>query len=179
MLLAGKHTFTQLPELLARSGVTLTAGDRVKIFDLTCVSISTATLIRVMTKLLREGISIEVVIPGIVLDAGDKGQSYALLDALDRHYRHIHGIKTHPADTAPQGRRRLLDPERLPAIRVMLDKPGATATTVALELGVARSTLFNYLERYDGGRRSDRIRTALKQDSDTGNAGHVPSHVKD
>ena len=154
VLLARKRTFTQLGEFMARSGVTLASGDRVKIFDLTCLALSTPTLIRALVELLRQGISVEIVVPGIILKASDEGQGHALLVALDEHHRHMHGIKTHPVDTAPQGRKRLLAPEQLPAIRAMLDKAGATATNVALELGVARSTLFNYLERHEGGRRS-------------------------
>lgn len=170
VLLAGKRTFTQLGELLMRSGVTLVPGDRVKIFDLSCLALSTTTLIRALAELLRNGITVEVVVPGITLEASDKGQNHALLEALDGHYRHMHGIKTHPIDTAPQGRKRLLNPDQLPAIRAMLDKEGATATNVALELGVARSTLFNYLDRYDGDRSSSRAKTAPGQRP--GNAGN-------
>lgn len=177
VLLAGKRSFTQLDEILARNGVTLARGDRVKIFDLTCLALSTTTLIRALAKLLRDGISVEIVLPGIVLEADDRGQKHALIEALDGHHRHMHGIKTHPVDTAPQGRKRLLAPEQLPAIRAMLDKSGATATNVALELGVARSTLFNYLERHEGGRRLDRKEQALDQRSEKpGNSGHVPEN---
>ena len=171
VMLAGKRSFIQLAELLARSGVTLTTGDRVKIFNLSCLALSTTMLIRALAELLREGISVEFVVPGIVLEAGDKGQNHALLEALDGHYRRMHGIKTHPVDTAPQGRKRLLDAEQLPAIRAMLDKTGATATKVALELGVARSTLFNFLDRYDGERRPGRANKALEPRSENGSKG--------
>lgn len=158
-----RSSFSQLGELLARNGMALESGDHVKVFDLTCLALSTTMLIRTLTKLLRGGISVEIFEPGIVIRPGDLTQTHALLDALDGHYRHIHGIKTHPADTAPQGRKRLLAPDQLPAIRTMLDRAGATATDVAQELGVARSTLFNYLKRYDGTRGVHRGKKARSE----------------
>jgi hypothetical protein len=90
-------------------------------------------LIRVLAKTLRAGISVEIVSQKLVIEPGATSEMHVLLDTLDGHYRHIHGIKTHPADTAPQGRKRLLDPDKLPEIRAKLDKPGATATDVAQE----------------------------------------------
>jgi hypothetical protein len=145
---AGKKSFNQLGELLARNGIKLASGDRIKVFDLSCLALSTNMLIRVLAKTLRAGISVEIVSQSLSSNPVRQARC-VLLDTLDGHYRHIHGIKTHPADTAPQGRKRLLDPDKLPEIRAKLDKPGATATDVAQELEVARSTLFNYLERYD------------------------------
>lgn len=156
VVVAGKRSFNQLGELLARKGFALKAGDRVKLYDLSCLALSTTILIRVLAKMLRGGVSIEIVKPGIIITPDETDQAHALLHALDGHYRHVHGIKTHPADTAPQGRKRLLDADKLPEIRAMLDKPGATATSVAQELGVARSTLFNYLDRFDGNRAQRR-----------------------
>lgn len=171
---AGRKSFNQLGELLARNGIKLDVGDRIKVFDLTCLALSTNMLIRVLTKMLRAGITFEIASPRIVIEPSAADQMHALLDALDGHYRHVHGIKTHPAATAPQGRKRLLDPDQLPEIRKKLDKPGATATDVAQELGVARSTLFNYLERYDRERRIGRDKKAIKGDAeDAGDDAHV------
>lgn len=154
VVLAGRQNLNKLGEILACQGISLDPGDRVKVFDLSCISLSTTTLIRVLTKMLSAGIIFEIVSLRIVLEPGAESKLHAFIDALDGHYRHVHGIKTHPADTAPQGRKRLLDPDQLPSIREKLDQPGATATNVAQELGVARSTLFNYLDRYDQERRS-------------------------
>jgi len=156
VVLAGPRSFDKLTELLAHHGVNLGPGDRVKIFDLSCIALSTTTLIRVLVKMLQAGISLEIVSAGIVLDPAVDDRLPTLLTALDAHCRHHHGIKTHPPTTAQIGRRRLLGRDQLPDIRAMLEKPGATATTVAKELGVARSTLFNFLDRYDRERRLDR-----------------------
>ena len=153
VVVAGRHSFTKLGDLLARRGVTLSPGDRIKVYDLSCVAISTTSLLRALSKMLRRGIGFEIVSPGIVITPSADDQLRLLLGALDGHHRHVHGIKTHPADAAPQGRKRLLDPDQLPEIRRMLDQPGATASSVAIELGVARSTLFNFLERCGGDRQ--------------------------
>lgn len=173
-VLAGRRSFDKLTELLAHRGIHLGHGDRIKIFDLSCIALSTTTLIRVLAKILRAGISVEIVSAGIVLEPTAGNMLHGLLDALDRHSRHVHGVKTHPADTVLPGRKRLLDPKQLPEIRAKLEKPGATAKDVALELGVARSTLFNYLERYDGHRRVGRRKKAEQRDSEhVRDDGHV------
>ena len=156
VVLAGRKGFDKLIELLAQRGIHLGHGDRVKVFDLSCIALSTTTLTRVLAKMLRAGISVEIVSAGVVLDTVMDERLLALLILLDGHSRHVHGIKTHPANTAPQGRKRLLDPDQLPDIRARLEQPGATATEVAGALGVARSTLFNFLERFDTERRIDR-----------------------
>ena len=153
VVLAGRQGLDKLTDILTRHDMHLGAGDRVKIFDLSCIALATTTLVRVLVRMVRAGITIEIVSVGLVVEPGGEGKPQILLEALDAHYRHLHGVKTHPADTAPQGRRRLLDPKQLPAIRAKLEAPGATATEVARELGVARSTLFNFLARYDGARK--------------------------
>jgi hypothetical protein len=89
--------------------------------------------------------------------------SYPAPPAAVSHHRHLHGIKTHPAEMSPPGRKRLLGPDKLPEIRERLSAPGATATDVAQELGVARSTLFNYLERYDLDRRAGREKKGVNR----------------
>lgn len=160
---AGHKTFNQLGALLARHGIRLKAGDRVKVYDLACLAISTTMLIRALTKMLKAGVTFEMHSPALVIEPGGADRLQVMLEALDNHYRRVHGIKTHPAEMAPQGRKRLLGPEKLSEIRAALDRPGATATDVAQGLGVARSTLFNYLERYDLDRRLDRDEKAVNR----------------
>ena len=180
VVVAGRQSFNKLGDLLACHGIRLTAGDRIKLYDLSCIALSTTTLVRMMTKMLRSGISFEIVSAGIVIEPGAGDKLHALLDALDGHYRYLHGIKTHPADTASRGRKRLLDPDQLPEIRAKLEKPGVTATDVAQELGVARSTLFNYLERYDRDRRVDRDKKVEQRRSQhAGDDAHVPKGEAD
>ncbi len=167
-VLAGRKTFNQLGALLAREGVRLSTGDRVKVHDLSCLAITTPMLIRVLTKMLRSGIIFEICAPPLVIEPGTDDKLQTMLEILDGHYRRVHGIKTHPAEMAQQGRKRLIGPDRLPEIRAALSRPGATATDVAQELGVARSTLFNYLERYDVDRRGGRDKKAINGGAEDG-----------
>jgi DNA invertase Pin-like site-specific DNA recombinase len=165
---AGRKALSQLGELLGRKGIDLGTGDRVKVYDLSCLSLATPMLVRALTKLLRKGVSFEICSPGIVIEPFANDKLHAMLDALDSHYRHMHGIKTHPAEMSQPGRKRLLDPDKLQQIHEKLRRPGATATDVAQELGVARSTLFNYLERYDLNRGVSRDKKGGKRRSENG-----------
>ena len=179
-VLAGRKTLNQLSVLLERKGIGLEAGDRVKVHDLSCLAIATPMLVRAITKLLRNGVSFEICSPNIVVEPAADDKLHAMLDALDSHYRHLHGIKTHPAEMSPPGRKRLLSPDKLPEIRQKLGTPGATATDVARELGVARSTLFNYLERYDVDRGFDGANKGMnRHPEDGGNHGHVAESDRD
>jgi DNA invertase Pin-like site-specific DNA recombinase len=168
-IFAGRKTFSQLGDLLARKGIRLVPGDRIKVHDLSCLSLTTPMLIRALAKLLKSGISFELCSPGIVIEPSAEDRVHTFLAALDDHNRHIHGIKTHPPEMAQAGRKRLLDPDKLPEIRARLSEPGATTTDVALSLGVARSTLFNYLERYDLERRANRQKKDVSGGSDDTN----------
>lgn len=158
IVVAGRQSFSKLGDLLARSGIRLEAGDRVVVYDLSCIMLSTATLIRLVRRMLDSGIAFEIVSAGVVIEPAIGDKLHALVRAFDGHHRYLHGLKTHP-ETASRGRKRLLDPVDLAAIKSKLEQPGATATDVAQELGVSRSTLFNFLERYDPGRaaRSKKI----------------------
>lgn len=164
-MLAGRKTFNQLSQLLEIEGINLRRGDRVKVYDLSCLSLVTPMLIRAITKLLGKGISFEIWALQIVIDPSFDSKLPAMLEALDSHYRHVHGIKTHPIEMSSPGRKRLLDPDKLGEIREKLNAPGATATEVAQELGVARTTLFNYLERYDLDRRVGRGKKGVDRGS--------------
>ncbi|MBB4087595.1 Hin recombinase [Sphingomonas carotinifaciens] len=154
VIIAGRHSFNKFGELLSRAGIRLEAGDRVAVYDLNCITISTGTLIRIIGRLLRDGIAFEIVSADIVIDPAPGDKLHALLRALDGHHRYLHGLKTHP-ETASRGRKPLLDPADLSSIRRQLEEAGATATSVAKARGVSRSTLFNFLERHDPSRRSE------------------------
>ena len=158
VVIAGKGGFNKLTDLLAQNGIRLQAGDRIKVYDLSCIKLSTTTLVRVVSRMLRRGIAFEIMSAGIAIEPDADDKLHALLEALDGHYRYLHGIKTHPADR--RGRKRLLGPDQLSEIRARLNKPGATATDVANDLGVARSTLFNFLDRHDPDRRAERAKKA-------------------
>lgn len=155
-VMGGRKDFSQLEDLLALKGIRLSTGDRVKVHDLPCLDIATPMLIRAVVKLLKGGVAFEICTPNIVIEPDGDDKLHAMLDALDSHYRHVHGIRTHPPEMGKAGRKPLLDPAKLPEIQAALNVPGATTADVAQSLGVGRSTLWNFLERYDVERRANR-----------------------
>lgn len=139
--------FHDLPPRLAQQGHALERGDRIKIYDLTCLPMNTTTLVRFMMKLLKKGVAIEFHAPGIVIEPDESNDLFKLVAGLDNHWRRVHGIKTHPSDSKP-GRKPKLTEDQLPGIRQMLEDSGATVSSVAKNLGVGRTTLFDFLQRH-------------------------------
>lgn len=167
-VLAGNRSLSHLGDLLSQAGSPLQNGDRIKIHDFRCLSLSTDMLVRALTTILGKGVSVEVTSLGIVIEPGET-TAQLLLAALDAHYRHIHGLKTHPVSVT-RGRQPAIQPEQIPAIRARMAEPGMTAASVAQELGIGRSTLFSYLERFgheSGIGRSDEVEK--RRAEDTGN----------
>ncbi len=136
-----------MPRALARAGDALEAGDTIKVYDLACIPINTVTLVRMMAKLLRQGIVIRLYKPTLTILPDEQADAFRLLDALDHHWRLIHGMKTHATDSKP-GRKALLADDQLNDIRAMLEIKGATVASVAKKLGVGRTTLFDFLQRH-------------------------------
>lgn len=172
-IVAARHGFNRLEDILSQHGIRLGEGDRVKVYDLSCITLSTTTLVREICKLLQSGVAFEIVSAGIVIAPSADDKLHALLQALDTHNRYVHGLKTHPSGTVSRGRRRLLDADKLPEIRAKLDRPGVSATQVAKELGVARSTLFNFLERYDVERLGRGKKGVERSSEHSGNTTHI------
>ncbi|SEK03788.1 Helix-turn-helix domain of resolvase [Sphingobium sp. AP50] len=143
---AGTVSFLDLPKALARAGHRLERGDKIKIYDLACLPINTMTLVRMMVKVLRQGIAVEFCAPKIVIQPDAETDLFRLVGMLDQHWRRIHGMKTHSPD-AKVGRKALLSDDQFPAIQAMIDG-GATVSAVAKELGVGRTTLFDFLQRH-------------------------------
>src|SRR3546814_1239143 len=56
---AGQVSFLDLPRKLAQQGFELGSGDRIKIYDFTCLPVNTMTLVRLMVKLLGKGVRSE------------------------------------------------------------------------------------------------------------------------
>lgn len=143
----GKTSIMKLADRLAKDGKALQAGDRLRIYDLSCISINTTSLIRFFSDLLDDGIAIECAMPPIVIEPDAGNDLFRLVHALDSHWRQVHGMKTHPSD-AKTGRKPLLSEDQLPEIRERLALPGATVAKVAKTLGVGRTTLFDFLQRH-------------------------------
>ena len=142
---AGRLGLTELAERLARKGLAFEPGDTLKIYDHSCIAISTNTLVRVLARTVQAGVTVRICRPGLTIAPGSQGQM--LLDVLDQHWRLIHGLKTQRAGKAKTGRKPRLTPEMLGQVRELLAKPGMTSAAIARELGVARTTLFAFLKQ--------------------------------
>ncbi len=138
--------FNELEKVLAKHGKPLEQGDTIKIYDLSCLAVSTSTVLRVMLKLLKGGISIELCGLGVTITPDRNSDLFLLVEAFDGHWRQLHGIKTNEKREAKAGRKPRLTVEQLPDIRKRLAEEGATRESVAKDLGVARSTLFGFLK---------------------------------
>lgn len=145
---AGQVSFLDLPRKLAREGHELTRGDRIKVYDFSCLPINTMTLVRMMVKVLRKGVAIEFCAIGItILPDEEHGELFRLIAALDQHWRRVHGMKTRAGVSKPGRKARVTD-EQLPEIRKRLAASGVTVASLAEELGVGRTTLFAFLRRH-------------------------------
>lgn len=143
----GSVGLPDLPKKLLALGVDLGPGDKIKLYDLSCLPIALSTLLQLITKLLRMGVAIELCRPGITISPSEQDDLYRMLVELDRHWRHIHGLKRQAHESRPGRKTRIAD-DRLPEIQRLLSHPGATVATVAKDLGVGRTTLFTFLQRH-------------------------------
>lgn len=162
VFISTKRSFAALDRLLTRKGQPLKSGDRVKVQELSLLQGQTAALIRMMVKLLDRGVTLEIVGSGIVIAPDDQGDARALLVALDAHRHRMSDLKARSGGASVTGRKRLIPQERLAEIQAQLNAPGTTTTTLARELGVARQTLFNYLDRYDPDWRLKRVKKSVR-----------------
>lgn len=144
---AGEVSFQDMPKALAKAGHALEAGDIITVYDLTCLPINTMTLVRMIAKVLKQGVSVAFHAPGITIRPDEHSEPFKLIAALDSHWRLVHGMKTHASDSKP-GRKALLADDQLNDIRGMLGAKGATVASVAKKLGVGRTTLFDFLQRH-------------------------------
>lgn len=141
---AGHISFTDLTAFNDRRGAELKPGDTLKIYDFTCLMVSTATLIRALVKFLKHGVTIAVHADNVVLRPEADQPFSHLLTMLDDHRRKVHGVKTHGPEVKA-GRKKRLSPAQLPTIRRML-KEGSSLAAVAVELKVSRTTLYAFLK---------------------------------
>ncbi|MDQ4422180.1 Hin recombinase [Sphingobium sp. DEHP117] len=146
---SGRGGVHQLLKQLARQGNALASGDTIKIHDLSCLPVNTMSLVRIFHKLLQKGIAIEIGNAALVISPDDgKSELMRLIALLDQHWRHLHGVKSHPPDQSKPGPKPRLNPEQLTDIQARLSQPGATVSSVARDMNVRRTTLFDFLRRY-------------------------------
>jgi DNA invertase Pin-like site-specific DNA recombinase len=146
VILAGDVRFTDLVKATVRNKHTLRSGDRLKLYDLNSLILATGSLVRLLTRLLRSGVTIEICSEGLEIkpDAGDA--VFRALTLLDNQQRAVHAVRTHGPDVKT-GRKAVLKDEQWAEIRALLADKKQSPTAVATQYGVGRTTLFNFIRR--------------------------------
>lgn len=144
---AGRLSAIELLKRLRENDMGLVAGDTIHFYDPTCIQLETRTLISLLADYVRQGISVKFVDPPLTIAAADTSSNlHSLLFLFDRHWRFRHGTQTHGGVRGKLGRRPRLQPSDVPDILKALAEPGATVTSVARQRGIARSTLYGFLQ---------------------------------
>lgn len=145
---AGRLSPNEIERRMRKKNDALVRGDRIKIYDLTCFNLTTNNAIRLIQHWRRRGIEVELPGLGLVFAPGEATDKHeTLIEALDQHWRMIHGQKTKAATKKPVGRKPRLMPHQYQDIVKLLAEPGATPSSVSQHLGVARATLYEFLKR--------------------------------
>ncbi len=146
VILAGDVRFTDLMRATARSSGRLQAGDHLKFYDLNSLILATGSLVRLLTKLLRAGVTIEICSERLIIRPEQGDAACRLLALLDKQHRAVHAARTQ-GSAGKAGRKQLLKDEQWPAIRALLADHGHSLGQVAAQYGVGRTTLFNFSKR--------------------------------
>ena len=145
---AGRLGPTEIMSTLAHGGIALEPGDVLMFHDPTCLAVETGTIIRLFADLLQRQISLKFVDPTIEIVPSDPpSTAQTLLNVLDRHWRFIHGLKTHGGVKGRTGRRPSLETADREKVQNLLNDASKTMAGIALELGVSRAALYGFLER--------------------------------
>ena len=145
---AGRLSPNEIGRRLRKMGIILGKGDRIKFYDMSCITLTTSSLLRFIERWRSQGITIDFVNSKLTLtpykDYSDVDRAFS---ELASHLRMIHGQKVHGTRKNKIGRKPTIPVEEYAKIKSMLGKPGATPTLVAQKLGIPRSTLYDYLKR--------------------------------
>lgn len=146
VILAGDLRFADLVKNNIRNSKTLRAGDRLKFYDLNSLIIAPGSLVRLLTRLLRIGVTIEICSEDLVIQPDGSDPIFHCLTLLDNQQRALHTIRTHGPDVKA-GRKRALKDSQWPEIKALLAERQNSLAKVAEQYGVGRTTLFHFTKR--------------------------------
>ena len=153
VILAGDVRFTDLVKPTVRNRHTLRSGDRLKLYELNSLILAPGSLVRLLTRLLRTGVTIEICTEGLEItpDAGDP--VFRTLVLLDNQQRALHAVRTHGPEVKT-GRKAVLKDEQWTEVKALLAEKSGSPGAVASRLGVGRTTLFNFIKRMKAAENS-------------------------
>lgn len=146
VILSNEVRFSDLVKATIRNNELLGRGDRLRLYDLQSIMISTGTLVRILTKLLTAGVTIEISSEQLVIEPVEGDPVFAILRLLNGQKRALHAVRTH-APEVKIGRKHALADDQWPQIRELVDARATSLGKIAAGLGVGRTTLFNFVKR--------------------------------
>lgn len=146
VILAGDVRFTDLVKATVRNRHILRTGDRLKLYDLNSLLLAPGSLVRMLTRLLRTGVTIEICAEGLEIAPDTADPVFRMLVLLDNQQRALHAVRTHGPDVKT-GRKAVLKDGQWPEIKATLADKSSSPGALASQLGVGRTTLFNFIRR--------------------------------
>lgn len=146
VILAGDVRFTDLVKPTVRNKHMLRSGDRLKLYDLNSLILETGSLVRLMTRLLRSGVTIEICAEGLEIKPSADDLVFRTLTLLADQQSAIHAVRTHGPDVKT-GRKSVLKDEQWSDIRAELADKKTSPAELAARYRVGRTTMFNFVRR--------------------------------
>lgn len=138
-------------QALTELNATILPGDTLAFVSSQVFEVSIPVLLKMLSDLLDQNISIRILDPGIHLTADSLNEPAGrLFKSMLDHSIYYHRLKTQKAAAARprSGPQPKLSASQFTSIEAMLAAPGANATSVAKNLNVSRATLFNFLRKH-------------------------------
>jgi hypothetical protein len=145
VILAGDVRFTDLVKATVRNKHMLRSGDRLKLYDLNLLIMAPGSLVRLLTSLLRNGVTIELCAEHLVITPEADDPVFRAVVLLDNQQRAVHAVRTHGPEVKT-GRKTVLKDDQWADITAMLAGKTSLAA-IASQYGVGRTTLFNFVRR--------------------------------
>lgn len=145
VILAGEVRFADLVKATVRNKHMLRSGDRLKLYDLNSLILASGSLVRLLTRLLRNGVTIELCAENLVITPEADDPVFRTMVLLDNQQRAVHAVRTHGPEVKT-GRKAVLKDDQWADITALLGAKTPLAA-IASQYGVGRTTLFNFVRR--------------------------------
>ena len=126
MIFAGDVRFTDLVKPTVRNRHTLRSGDRLKLYDLNSLILQPGSLVRLLTRLLRTGVTIEICTERLEITPDAADPVFRTLVLLDNQQRALHAVRTY-GPVVKTGRKAVLKDEQWTFERLALNFASSAA----------------------------------------------------
>ena len=144
----GKRPNATLSAFLDNLEKYIKEGDTLLLFSPESLDTAPSKMLKLVAHLFRLGAALEFAQPSCRFAASSPGHLLpAFVDVLIRHTKFTHGKNRQEAITKKKGRRSALSKHSHDEIQSAIDQQNGNITLAAQTLGVARSTLYLYLNK--------------------------------